>query len=127
MVAKKESSGFPLIVPLIALVALGTLVSIQPPAPVPVPAAEMGVGELPPEQVGVREIHFVVNRSNCRQMAKRFREDGRNVKLVDTLRNPYGSGGFQLRFVCVFEGSDAQPGFFSRDKRYEAQHEWHNP
>ncbi len=99
---------------------------MQQQAP-PLPAAEMAAGEIPPEQVGVRELHFVVGRKNCSQMAKRFREDGRNVRLIDIRPNPYGHGGFQLRFICIFEGPDAQPGYFSRDKRYEAQHEWQHP
>lgn len=121
---EQRSSPVPLI---LAGVCVLLFVSMQQQQQTPLPiAAEMTV-EIPPEQEGLRELHFVVSRANCQKMAKRFREDGRNVKLVDIKPNPYGHGGFQLRFICIFEGPDAQPGYFSRDKRYEAKHEWLHP
>lgn len=125
MTQKVEQNGSPL--PLIIFgICVLLFISMQRQQLPPLPAAEMTT-EIPPEQAGVRELHFVVNRSNCERMAKRFRDEGRKVTLVDTKPNPYGHGGFQLRFVCIFEGPEAQPGYFSREKRYEAEHEWHNP
>jgi hypothetical protein len=116
---QQTNQGFPIII-LLGAVVLGYLaIAPQLSAPLVQQPLEMR-GELPPpEQAGVRELHFVTSPANCRRMADRFQKMGRNIRLVRVMPNPYGSGGFQLRFICVFEGPDSQPGFFSGDQRYD--------
>lgn len=41
-------------------------------------------------------------------MAKRFKGEGRKVKLVDVLP----TNDATLRVECVFEGEDAEPGYY---------------
>ncbi|MBD2073927.1 hypothetical protein H6F86_08495 [Phormidium sp. FACHB-592] len=65
-----------------------------------------------PEMRSQQEIHGAVNRSDCNQIAARFKRAGRRVKLVRTLPNDVGVGGV-LKWKCIFEGEDAIPGWYS--------------
>lgn len=64
---------------------------------------------------GVQEIHGAVDRRDCYKMAKKFQNQGRRVKLVrvEETRNP----GAVLRFQCIFQGEDAQTGWYD-ERRY---------
>jgi hypothetical protein len=57
---------------------------------------------------GVRESHGATSRAGCRAMAKRFKEEGRKVQLVDI----QPTSDPTLRYKCVFEGEDAEPGYY---------------
>ena len=61
------------------------------------------------------ELHGATTEANCYKMEKTFKQQGRNLKLtrVNRTNNP----GAVLRFLCVFEGIDAQAGWFD-EKRY---------
>lgn len=61
---------------------------------------------------GQRETHAVTTRNDCDEMARRFRQQGRRVQLVE---RRYVGG--QLPYLCIFEGEDAQSGYFD-DNRY---------
>ncbi len=62
---------------------------------------------------GQRETHAVSNRTDCDKMLKNFRQQGRRLRLVE--RRFVGG---QLPYLCIFEGVDAQPGYFD-DNRYK--------
>jgi hypothetical protein len=63
---------------------------------------------------GQQEVHAAATESDCYEMAKRFRKEGR--KLV--LKKVESSSGTDLPYLCIFEGEDAQEGYFD-DRRYE--------
>jgi hypothetical protein len=63
---------------------------------------------------GVQETHGVTSAGQCDQMAEKFRRQGRKVTLKRKVRND--SGGL-LTWICVFEGPDAQIGYY-RDNRH---------
>lgn len=56
-----------------------------------------------------REQHAVTKRELCEEMERRFRQQGRQVELVEIQRI---LGNDILRWNCVFEGPDADPNFF---------------
>jgi hypothetical protein len=58
-----------------------------------------------------QERHGAVRASDCNKMAERFRRAGRRVRLVRVIPNDVGVGGV-LRVVCLFEGEDAQEGWY---------------
>lgn len=62
---------------------------------------------------GQQETHAVSDRNDCDAMARKFRKQGRRIQLVE---RRYVGG--QLRYLCIFEGEDAQPGYFD-DNRYK--------
>lgn len=62
---------------------------------------------------GQQETHAVAARTDCDAMARRFREQGRRIQLVE---RRYVGG--QLPYLCIFEGEDAQAGYFE-DNRYK--------
>ncbi|MGG6264184.1 hypothetical protein ACQ4M3_01105 [Leptolyngbya sp. AN03gr2] len=64
---------------------------------------------------GQRETHAVATRSACREMEKRFQQQGRRVTLSEILDS--GNPRDPLRFVCVFQGKDATPGYYDRYRR----------
>lgn len=70
---------------------------------------------------GQIEKHGVVNAQQCKEMETRFKQQGRNVKLTRVERNL--SPGATLRFICVFEGDDAEEGYFE-DTRYNSSDEY---
>lgn len=49
------------------------------------------------------ETHGVVSPENCQKMARRFKQEGRGVRLIKVVRNPYNQGGV-LKWMCVFDG-----------------------
>ena len=61
---------------------------------------------------GIQETHAAATEEACRDMARRFKREGRNVQLVQVL-----TGKGTLPYTCVFAGSDAQTGYFD-EKRY---------
>lgn len=69
--------------------------------------------QLPPERQGVREVHGSVDREGCRRMEKRFRAEGRNVRLVDIVDNYLANPGQRnFNYMCIFEGSGSEPGYY---------------
>jgi len=64
---------------------------------------------------GVQEVHGAVKERDCYKMAKNFRQQGRNVTLVRVERST--NPGATLRYNCIFEGKDAQTGWYD-EKRY---------
>jgi hypothetical protein len=61
---------------------------------------------------GVRETHAVATKEDCGAMAKRFAQQGRNLKLVRVKAN----GGTVLPYTCIFEGLDAASGVFDDNR-----------
>lgn len=61
---------------------------------------------------GKREVHAVSSPQLCREMAERFKMQGRNIKLVRIARTATP----MLRYDCIFEGPDAVEGWF-HDRR----------
>jgi len=124
---RAESNGNGIVILLMgAIVLIGIVARNQFDTPT-TQSMQMTAGQIPPEQAGVREIHGAVEPSNCRKMEERFKREGRRVRLTGIKPNPYGSGGFSLRFVCIFEGPDATPGYYTGDRRYEGADEWQVP
>jgi hypothetical protein len=62
---------------------------------------------------GKRETHAVANSGICDEMLRNFQRQGRRLKLVE---RRYVGG--QLPYLCIFEGADAQPGYYD-DNRYK--------
>lgn len=101
-----------------------------PPVPVPVggggyaPAAPAQPAPMAPpisaiqqyNEPGQIEVHGAVRASDCKDMERRFKQQGRRVTLTKVQRNNIGTGGV-LQWMCVFEGPDAQTGWFD-DRRY---------
>ncbi len=59
-----------------------------------------------------REEHGAATRQGCAAMAARFKKAGRKVRLVDI--QPLPGLGTILKFKCIFEGEDAEPGWYGR-------------
>ena len=66
-------------------------------------------------QPGKTELHGATSRENCNKMEQTFKKQGRNVRLVRV--QPTTNPGAILQYICVFEGGDAQTGYFD-EKRY---------
>lgn len=81
---------------------------------------EMYTGEVQPVQP-VQEKHGVTLFNKCREMLQRFKREGRKINLVDIQRNP--NPGATLRFICIFEGEDAEEGYY-HDTRYNNPQEY---
>jgi len=64
-----------------------------------------------PRAFYAQEQHGAASEGSCYKMAQRFQRAGRRVKLVRTERNNLGVGGV-LTWKCIFEGEDAQPGWY---------------
>lgn len=62
---------------------------------------------------GRRETHAVANSAICDEMLRNFQQRGRRLKLIE---RRYVGG--QLPYLCIFEGVDAQPGYYD-DNRYK--------
>lgn len=87
--------------------------------PAPAPAAPMAPPISPIQQYnepGQIEVHGAVKSTDCYEMEKRFKAQGRNIRLAKIKRNDIGTGGV-LQWMCIFEGDDAQTGWFE-DRRY---------
>ena len=63
---------------------------------------------------GVQETHAVANRNDCDRMERKFRGQGRRLRLVDRLQS--ANPNDPLRWVCVFQGEDAAPGYFNDNR-----------
>ena len=61
---------------------------------------------------GEREVHAAGSEEDCYKMLKRFKTEGRDLKL----RVEFGTGELPVR--CIFEGPDAKAEYY-RDRRYE--------
>jgi hypothetical protein len=48
-----------------------------------------------------------------KRSTQRFKEAGRRVKLVNIKRNLYNG---TLRYLCIFQGEDAEQGYFQDDR-----------
>jgi hypothetical protein len=55
------------------------------------------------------EQHGAVNQDDCRRMEERFQREGRRVRLVNAVPNPFNGGGGVLGWLCLFDGEDAHP------------------
>lgn len=66
-------------------------------------------------QDGVQELHGAVNESDCYKMEQKFQRQGRRIRLVETKRS--NNPGAVLRWMCVFQGEDAQTGYYD-ERRY---------
>ncbi len=64
---------------------------------------------------GKQETHGVTKSSACKEMEQKFQRQGRRVRLVDVRRST--NRGAVLRYICVFEGEDATPGYYDRYRR----------
>jgi hypothetical protein len=87
----------------------------------PVPPAQTPLAppqaHIHPERVnipGQQEVHGAVSESACYDMAHQFRKDGRTLRLKEVRF----VGGTELPYVCIFEGEDAESGYFD-DRRYD--------
>jgi hypothetical protein len=82
--------------------------TVQPtiaPTMMPIDAEDMNIP-------GVREVHAVANKEDCQAMAKRFGQQGRDLKLTKVKPN----GGTVLPFTCVFDGPDAAASVFDDNR-----------
>jgi len=61
---------------------------------------------------GEREVHAAGSEEDCYKMLKRFKAEGRDLKL----RVEFSTGELPVR--CIFEGADAEAEYY-RDRRYE--------
>lgn len=61
---------------------------------------------------GQLETHGVTQPGQCDRMEQRFKAEGRRIRLVRKVRNR--NPGATLRWICVFEGPDADPGYYHR-------------
>jgi hypothetical protein len=89
-----------------------TVPPIQPTAiPTIVPTA-LPIAEDETNIPGMREVHGVVNAEDCAKMEQRFRQQGRNLRLVnikprhDTI----------IKYICIFEGADAGTDTFTDNR-----------
>ncbi|BAS57928.1 hypothetical protein NIES2135_26900 [Leptolyngbya boryana NIES-2135] len=64
---------------------------------------------------GKQETHGVTQRSACKEMEHKFQQQGRRVRLARVIRS--SNRGAVLRYICVFEGEDAQYGYYDRYRR----------
>ena len=55
------------------------------------------------------EQHGAVSPDDCLKMLKRFQLEGRSVRFVKAVKNPYNKGGGVLEYMCLFDGDDAGP------------------
>lgn len=97
--------------------------SAAPSKPILPPLFEIKSEEEAPQL----EQHGAATAAECRQMEKRFREEGRKIRLKEVKNNPYNTGGV-LQFLCVFTGQDAkgEPDAFE-DYRYNSKDEYQHP
>ena len=79
----------------------------------PAPAKNLAPIQASPSPV--QETHGAVSQQTCYEMEAKFQRDGRRIRLMDTRRST--SPGAILRWICVFEGEDADQGYFE-EKRY---------
>ncbi|MBD2088897.1 hypothetical protein H6F67_03405 [Microcoleus sp. FACHB-1515] len=73
------------------------------------------------QEDGVRELHGATSPAQCQRMAERFRQEGRNIRLVAA--KPNRNPGSTLPYYCVFEGPDASSSYF-QDNRYNSPDEY---
>lgn len=64
---------------------------------------------------GKQETHGATQRSACKEMERKFHRQGRRVRLARVIRST--NPGAVLRFICVFEGADATPGYYDQYRR----------
>ena len=79
----------------------------------PAPAKNLAPIQASPSPV--QETHGAVSQQTCYEMEAKFQRDGRRIRLVDTRRST--NPGAVLRWICIFEGEDADQGYFE-EKRY---------
>lgn len=79
----------------------------------PAPAKNLAPIQASPSPI--QETHGVVSRETCYTMRDNFLRQGRRIRLVrvDRSTNP----GATLQYTCIFEGEDADQGYFE-EKRY---------
>lgn len=64
---------------------------------------------------GKRETHAVADPRTCYDMANKFQKQGRRLKLA---KPPQFVGGrTPLPYLCIFEGEDAQGGYFNDNRQ----------
>jgi hypothetical protein len=82
----------------------------------PLPAAppNQQMARDPGNVSGQQETHGVVNRSDCSELERKFQNQGRRIRLVDRIRST--NPGAALQWICVFEGEDAQEGYFDDNR-----------
>ena len=81
----------------------------------PAPAKNLAPIQASPSPSPIQETHGAVSQQTCYEMEANFQRQGRRVTLVDTRRST--NPGAILRWICVFEGEDADQGYFE-EKRY---------
>jgi hypothetical protein len=87
-----------------------------PVKPLPItPTGEQAIEASPSPSPIAQETHGAVSQQKCRDMAAKFKQQGRRIKLVDIQRST--NPGAVLQYICIFEGEDAQQGYFE-DTRY---------
>jgi hypothetical protein len=101
------------------------------PAPPPeepmVPPVMTSESEQPGEVI-VYEQHGATSISQCQKMAERFKQEGRNVRLVKAVPNTFNRGGGELRYICLFDGPDkVTEGNVFEDHRYNSPDEYNSP
>ena len=81
----------------------------------PAPAKNLAPIQASPSPSSVQETHGVVSRKTCYEMEENFQQQGRRIRLVRVDRSI--SPGAVLQYICIFEGEDADQGYFE-EKRY---------
>lgn len=121
MVAKAEST--PLVLPFALLAIAAVVFTMATASQSSGDAQGWAVENVSRDDPGLyegkgREVHGAVSPKDCLKMLSRYRKEGRRLDLKRIVRNPFGSGGFALKYICIFEGPDADPVYY-RDTRYE--------
>ncbi len=83
-------------------------------APVQTPLAPLPIEQDPGNIPGKQETHAVMNESDCYDMANQFKKMGRKLTLSRVINN--SNSNLDLKYICIFEGSDAATGYFD-DRR----------
>jgi hypothetical protein len=66
-----------------------------------------------------QEVHGAVSRADCYEMERKFRRQGRRLKLVDVQKNKYNLKGGVLRYLCIFEGDEAVDNWFDDNRQQQ--------
>lgn len=80
------------------------------------PAKNLASIQASPSPSPIQETHGVVSRETCYKMEGDFQQQGRRIRFVRV--NKSTSPGAVLQYVCIFEGEDADQGYFE-EKRYQ--------
>ncbi|BAY58531.1 hypothetical protein NIES2135_54040 [Leptolyngbya boryana NIES-2135] len=89
----------------------GSGYSDAPSRSAPIAPPAFNISEDPGNIPGQREVHYAATEQGCQDMARRFKNEGRQLRLRKTERV-----GGPLSWKCVFEGSDATDNYYGDDR-----------